>query len=421
MPGSVQVHPPVGRHAAARPRRRLIRGVGLWRGELRPRRRPVSAVKSQNQFSPGSKLRTDRVPGRRRRAPRACRLGRGVAAADVPALRTAAQVEPPAAGVLALHAPVPLGRRGGVDTWAPGLLTSATTESRENGMETGIYGTDGTDPEEASGLLEPEEPWRTSTACATSSTRAGAAGGPWAVDDWGTTEAEEAAGESLDGRLARELPDDPADEGDGLGDSTDTDGELLDDEVGDVRAGRLVDAERDDDTDDELSGRHQGIDGAAASAEEAAVHIVASRLRFASAGSDCVRLRSRIGKPVLLSVDDDPGVSRAVARDLRRRYGEDLRVLRAASGAEALEALRELKLRGDGGGVARRLPDAADERHRVPGAGHGPVPSGSARAAHRLRRYRGRDPRRSTWSTSISTCSSPGTRRTRSSIRSSTR
>src|SRR5690348_13523095 len=54
-----------------------------------------------------------------------------------------------------------------------------------------------------------------------------------------------------------------------------------------------------------------------------------------------------MGKPVLLSVDDDPGVSRAVARDLRRRYGEEFRVLRAASGGEALEALRELKLRGD--------------------------------------------------------------------------
>ncbi|MFW3168717.1 FAD-dependent oxidoreductase [Geodermatophilus sp. CPCC 206100] len=54
-----------------------------------------------------------------------------------------------------------------------------------------------------------------------------------------------------------------------------------------------------------------------------------------------------MGKPVLLSVDDDPGVSRAVARDLRRRYGEDFRVLRASSGDEALEALRELKLRGD--------------------------------------------------------------------------
>jgi thioredoxin reductase (NADPH) len=54
-----------------------------------------------------------------------------------------------------------------------------------------------------------------------------------------------------------------------------------------------------------------------------------------------------MGKPVLLSVDDDPGVSRAVARDLRRRYGDEFRVLRASSAADGLDALRELKLRGD--------------------------------------------------------------------------
>ena len=53
------------------------------------------------------------------------------------------------------------------------------------------------------------------------------------------------------------------------------------------------------------------------------------------------------GKPVLLTVDDDPGVSRAVARDLRRRYGQDHRIVRAESGRQALEALREIKLRGD--------------------------------------------------------------------------
>ena len=52
-------------------------------------------------------------------------------------------------------------------------------------------------------------------------------------------------------------------------------------------------------------------------------------------------------RPVILTVDDDPSVSRAVARDLRRQYGENHRVLRAASGAEALDALRELKLRGE--------------------------------------------------------------------------
>jgi hypothetical protein len=102
---------------------------------------------------------------------------------------------------------------------------------------------------------------------------------PWAVDDWGTTEAEESAGESLDGRLARELPDGSPDEGDGLGDSSDTDGELLDDEVGDERAGRLVDSNDGGATDDdeELWAQDQGIDGAAASAEEAAVHIVRDR------------------------------------------------------------------------------------------------------------------------------------------------
>ncbi len=66
-----------------------------------------------------------------------------------------------------------------------------------------------------------------------------------------------------------------------------------------------------------------------------------------------------MGRPVLLTVDDDPAVSRAVARDLRRRYGETHRVLRAGSGAEALEALRELKLRGDP--VAVLLAD-----HRMP-------------------------------------------------------
>jgi thioredoxin reductase (NADPH) len=51
--------------------------------------------------------------------------------------------------------------------------------------------------------------------------------------------------------------------------------------------------------------------------------------------------------PAILTVDDDPAVSRAVARDLRRQYGERYRVVRAGSGDEALGALRELKLRGE--------------------------------------------------------------------------
>src|ERR1700712_1017416 len=56
-----------------------------------------------------------------------------------------------------------------------------------------------------------------------------------------------------------------------------------------------------------------------------------------------------------MTVDDDPGVSRSVARDLRRRYGQDYRVVRAESGREALEALRGLTLRG--GPVAAILAD----------------------------------------------------------------
>jgi thioredoxin reductase (NADPH) len=49
----------------------------------------------------------------------------------------------------------------------------------------------------------------------------------------------------------------------------------------------------------------------------------------------------------ILTVDDDPGVSRAVARDLRRRYGDRRRIVRAESARAALDALRQMKLRGE--------------------------------------------------------------------------
>ena len=52
-------------------------------------------------------------------------------------------------------------------------------------------------------------------------------------------------------------------------------------------------------------------------------------------------------RTAIVTVDDDPGVSRAVARDLRRRYGEQHRIVRAESGESALDALRQMKLRGD--------------------------------------------------------------------------
>jgi hypothetical protein len=84
-------------------------------------------------------------------------------------------------------------------------------------------------------------------------------------------------GDDLSGRLSREVPEGTAedDEGDDIGDLAGGEGELRDDEVGDARAGRL--AEGDDgygDDEDELLAEDEGIDGAAASAEEAAVHLV---------------------------------------------------------------------------------------------------------------------------------------------------
>src|SRR5919112_5926787 len=62
-----------------------------------------------------------------------------------------------------------------------------------------------------------------------------------------------------------------------------------------------------------------------------------------------------MGHPAILTVDDDPSVSRAIARDLRRKYGENYRIIRASSAPEALDALKEIKLRG--GRVAVMLAD----------------------------------------------------------------
>ncbi|MCK2219577.1 FAD-dependent oxidoreductase [Actinomadura sp. ATCC 31491] len=52
-------------------------------------------------------------------------------------------------------------------------------------------------------------------------------------------------------------------------------------------------------------------------------------------------------KPVIVTVDDDPGVSRAVARDLRRRYGQEYRIVRAETARDGIEAVKEMRLRGD--------------------------------------------------------------------------
>jgi thioredoxin reductase (NADPH) len=54
-----------------------------------------------------------------------------------------------------------------------------------------------------------------------------------------------------------------------------------------------------------------------------------------------------MAKPVVLAVDDDPDVLRSVERDLRKRYGALFRVMRADSGASALDALAQLKARNE--------------------------------------------------------------------------
>ena len=52
-----------------------------------------------------------------------------------------------------------------------------------------------------------------------------------------------------------------------------------------------------------------------------------------------------MAKPIIIAVDDDAAVVAAVVRDLRARYGEDYRVLRATTGREALELLADLVLK----------------------------------------------------------------------------
>src|SRR5947209_15068384 len=52
-------------------------------------------------------------------------------------------------------------------------------------------------------------------------------------------------------------------------------------------------------------------------------------------------------RPGILVVDDEPAVLAAVARDIRRGFGESYRIVRASSGEEALEVLRELVRRGE--------------------------------------------------------------------------
>jgi hypothetical protein len=92
---------------------------------------------------------------------------------------------------------------------------------------------------------------------------------PWAVEHDGVTDAEQRRGETLDQRLAEEVPD-PSSR------PPRPEAHWDRDEVGDARTGRLIapDEGAHGVTEDDLTATDVGIDGAAASAEEAAMHTV---------------------------------------------------------------------------------------------------------------------------------------------------
>ncbi|MBZ4020421.1 DUF5709 domain-containing protein [Streptomyces purpurogeneiscleroticus] len=101
---------------------------------------------------------------------------------------------------------------------------------------------------------------------------------PFAVNQTGTTANEQRAGESLDERLAKEVPDVAPPEGNGIGDLPGGDGEPVDEQAGEDRAGRIVSGDQGfpdhGRNANDVIARDVGIDGGAAGAEEAAVHVV---------------------------------------------------------------------------------------------------------------------------------------------------
>ncbi|GAA2250244.1 MULTISPECIES: DUF5709 domain-containing protein [Kitasatospora] len=92
---------------------------------------------------------------------------------------------------------------------------------------------------------------------------------PLAVERHGTTASEQHDRESLEKRLAAELPEVTAPDSNGIGDTSGTDPEPIDPEAGDRRSGRLVAAT---DARSDMIAEDVGISGGAATAEEAAMH-----------------------------------------------------------------------------------------------------------------------------------------------------
>ncbi|NWF25460.1 hypothetical protein HW130_04140 [Streptomyces sp. PKU-EA00015] len=119
---------------------------------------------------------------------------------------------------------------------------------------------------------------------------------PLAVGRYGTTGEEQQAGETLDQRLAQETPDVAPPEGNGIGDQVGGDGEPVDELAGEERAGRLAPAEDPSPRrPSDVVARDVGIDGGAASAEEAAMHVTSD---------------DRLGADEEPGAGDEPGAGR---------------------------------------------------------------------------------------------------------------
>ncbi|MGN9760011.1 DUF5709 domain-containing protein [Streptomyces sp. SD31] len=111
---------------------------------------------------------------------------------------------------------------------------------------------------------------------------------PLGVTKHGTTAAEQHEGETLDERLTQEVPEVAEPAGDGVGDLPGGEGEPVDPEAGAARAGRLLAPDEGtgpDITKEEIA-FDQGVDGGAAGAEEAAMHVVEDDARLPEGGQE---------------------------------------------------------------------------------------------------------------------------------------
>lgn len=147
--------------------------------------------------------------------------------------------------------------------------------STENEMGDDVYQPDGSEVQDDAGILDPEDTLIDRGADPLAEGYSPPER-PLAVESWGTTAAEQHVGEPHSVRLSHETPDVTPQVGDGIGDLPSGEGEPLDGEVGDERTGRIVALNEGvrGDTENEMLGSDVGIDGSAASAEEAAVHTI---------------------------------------------------------------------------------------------------------------------------------------------------